>query len=270
MDERNFNHNISRSAKVITGVFIIAIGALLLLHNAGLNLPDWVISWHTFLMALGLYIGVRHQFKSNAWLVLFLIGAYFTIREIQEDFPKVQMIQSVFPVILVLSGLFLIFRPKTGNRQDYRSRRLLRRRNRFGFQPVPDANPENVNASEQFAAGAANPNDYLDSVNVFGGSHHAIYSKNFRGGDIIAIFGGCDVNLSQADFEGIITIEVIAIFGGTKIIVPPGWEVKSEVTAIFGGMDDKRAIQPLNDDQPKRLLIVQGLAMFGGVEIRNY
>ncbi|MCY1532439.1 Cell wall-active antibiotics response 4TMS YvqF [compost metagenome] len=116
----------------------------------------------------------------------------------------------------------------------------------------------------------AKNNDYIDSVNVFGGSHQAVYSKNFKGGEITAVFGGCDVNLTQADFEGEIKIEVTAIFGGAKIIIPPGWEVKSEVTAIFGGLDDKRAIQPLADDAPRKVLIIEGLALFGGVDIRNY
>ena len=57
---------------------------------------------------------------------------------------------------------------------------------------------------------------YLDSVNVFGGSHQTIYSKNFKGGEITAVFGGCDVNLTQADFEGVVAIDVTAIFGGAK------------------------------------------------------
>jgi len=62
---------------------------------------------------------------------------------------------------------------------------------------------------------------------------------------------------------------VTAVFGGAKIIVPPGWLVKSEVTAIFGGLDDKRSVQPLVD-VPTKILIIKGVAMFGGVDIRNY
>lgn len=110
----------------------------------------------------------------------------------------------------------------------------------------------NLNSTEQSDEGYVKTdiedNDILDSVNVFGGSHQRIFSKNFKGGDVIAIFGGCDINLTQADFTDTITLDVVAIFGGCKIIVPPGWEVKSEVTAIFGGMDDKRSVGPTATD----------------------
>ena len=77
------------------------------------------------------------------------------------------------------------------------------------------------------------------------------------------------MNLSQADFHETIVIEVVAIFGGVKIIIPPNWEVKSEVVAIFGGMDDKRAVTPFGDT-PKKIIIIKGVALFGGVNIRNF
>jgi len=106
-------------------------------------------------------------------------------------------------------------------------------------------------------------------VNVFGGSNQKIYSKNFKGGEVLAVFGGCDVNLSQADFQGTIVLDLIAIFGGVKIIVPSNWEVKSEVTAIFGGIEDKRATLAVLDE-PRKVLKLKGVAMFGGVDIRNF
>mgnify|MGYP003462789976 FL=1 len=77
------------------------------------------------------------------------------------------------------------------------------------------------------------------------------------------------MNLTQADFEGQVVIDVTAIFGGTKIIVPQGWHVKSEVTAIFGGLEDKRGIMPIAEGQNK-LLIIKGIALFGGVDIRSF
>ncbi|MBM3416907.1 MAG: hypothetical protein FJY20_10820 [Bacteroidetes bacterium] len=50
-------------------------------------------------------------------------------------------------------------------------------------------------------------------------------SKDFKGGDIVNIFGGTEFNLSQADIKGRVTLEVTTIFGGTKLIVPSHWEV---------------------------------------------
>ena len=114
-----------------------------------------------------------------------------------------------------------------------------------------------------------NANDYIDSVNVFGGSNQVVYSKNLKGGEITAVFGGGDINLTQSDFEGQIIIDVTAIFGGVKIVVPPTWQVKSEVTAVFGGVDDKRAIYPATE-QANKLIIIRGVVLFGGVEFKSY
>jgi len=169
---------------------------------------------------------------------------------------------------LVILGLYILLKPKTGFRHKAKWKNFYDE-----DQLVSGANASNPSPSASIDPNASQPSskgtDYVDSVNVFGGSHQAVYSKNFKGGEITAVFGGCDLNLTQADFEGEIRIEVTAIFGGAKIIVPPGWEVKSEVTAIFGGLDDKRSIQPTGEGK-KRLVIIEGLALFGGVDIRNY
>ena len=110
--------------------------------------------------------------------------------------------------------------------------------------------------------------DFLDSINFFAGSHLIVYSKNFKGGEVTSVFGGCDVNLSQADFEGQILLEVSAIFGGVKIIVPSGWQVKQEVTAIFGGFEDKRVMRA--PEESNKMLVIKGVALFGGVEIKSF
>jgi predicted membrane protein len=104
---------------------------------------------------------------------------------------------------------------------------------------------------------------------VFSGSKQHVYSKAFKGGEIVSIFGGCDLNLSQADFNNTVVLEVTAIFGGVKIVVPPTWTVKSDVTAIFGGLDDKRSVLSVTEE-PRKIIIIKGLALFGGVDIRNF
>ena len=49
MKDFNNNGNItSQSDKVITGIFIVAIGMLLLINNIWDGLPNWLFRWHTF------------------------------------------------------------------------------------------------------------------------------------------------------------------------------------------------------------------------------
>lgn len=93
-------------------------------------------------------------------------------------------------------------------------------------------------------------------------------SKSFKGGDVTTVLGGSEIDLSQADFTGTVRLEVTQIMGGTKIIVPPHWEVRSEITAIFAGFEDKRQ-QPAMTN-PEKVLIINGTSVLGGIELKNY
>jgi Cell wall-active antibiotics response 4TMS YvqF/Domain of unknown function (DUF5668) len=118
----------------------------------------------------------------------------------------------------------------------------------------------------------------LDDVNVFWGGRRRITSKNFMGGDIVAIFGGFEIDLTQADFSGNqIVIEVVTIFGGGEIRVPTNWEVIVDSVGIFGGTSDRTSHpQPQNQDAsraggavPVKRLIVKGVSIFGGLTLKN-
>ena len=65
-------------------------------------------------------------------------------------------------------------------------------------------------------------------------------------------------------------IEVFAMFGGWTLVVPPTWQVKTDVISIFGGISDKRMIGPENVRDNTQQLVVKGLVMFGGGEIKSY
>ncbi len=249
MQMKNLNNNPTN--RIWSGLIILTIGLVFLLRNFGFHLPYWVMSWPMLLIAISLYIGFKRNFKGGGWVVIFVIGAYFTIQDIGDfDFSKY-----FFAFIFILLGLYLIFKPKT----DFSCRSNKRKDDViFKEQEIPNASSEDVAAT-----------DILDAISVFGGTDQKVFSKNFKGGNVIAIFGGCDLNLTQADFQQMIVIEVVAIFGGVKIIVPPNWDVKSEVATIFGGLEDKRALTTYND-VTKKILVIKGVALFGGVSINNY
>ena len=272
MENYNSNGNkevVNNSGKVIAGLIIVIIGSLLLVNNIAFGLPSWIFYWSNILIIIGLFIGVKHNFKNGSGVILIIIGSFFTLKEALDnviDFDKIG-----WPALIMALGLFLILKPKS----DFDNRNKWKRKSdkwkaKFGEHDPFMANPaEDPNLNPNAEKKTSNL-DYLDSVNVFGGSHHKIFSKNFKGGDVIAIFGGCDINLTQADFVDTITLDVVALFGGCKIIVPPGWEVKSEVTAIFGGMDDKRTVGPVSTEGTRKIVIIKGVALFGGVDIRNF
>lgn len=242
-------------------------------NNFVMPLPRWIFSWHTFLIILGFFIGLKHGFRGPGWFIMMAIGAFFTLKDVAPFWGDIDRI--FWPSVLVLLGLFIIFKPKANycahrKRWHQRQDRWRRRQQRWVQESNPAFGFERAQPAGSSNADYESRNDYLDSVNVFGGSHQIVYSKNFKGGDVVAVFGGCDVNLTQSDFTGEIVLEVVAVFGGSKIIIPQSWVVKHEITAILGGVDDKRAIMPLPEGAPEKILIIRGLAMFGGIEIKNY
>ena len=268
----------NRIYRVGVGLLILLIGCNFLLNNFGIYTFEWLFSWHTFLLALGLIIGVKRNFTGGGWLALVLIGGYFTLQSITH----LHFGRFAIPVGLTILGLYLIFSPKLDRPRRRRFRNSVNdvSASTYPNSPADLSNSTAVNSTGNVADGPETsqaeylpPNfsdhDVIDSVNVFSGAHQNIVSKNLKGGEIVSVFGGCDLNLTQANFEGTIVIDVIAIFGGVKIIIPATWEVKNEVTAIFGGIDDKRALMPYQTEA-RKVLILKGLAMFGGVDIRNF
>lgn len=111
----------------------------------------------------------------------------------------------------------------------------------------------------------------LNEIAVFSGIEKRITGKHFSGGRMVAIFGGIEIDLWQAEMEGDeAVLQIDAIFGGVEIRVPDTWLVTSHGQGVFGGYNDSTRLRPATDpSQPKKTLVIRGAAIFGGVEIRN-
>ena len=92
-------------------------------------------------------------------------------------------------------------------------------------------------------------------------------SRDFRGGDLTAIMGGCDIDLREASIAGgEAVLEVFAMWGGITLRVPETWTVVNKVLPVLGGVDQKTRTSGAAVPQT---LVVRGAVLMGGVEIRN-
>jgi hypothetical protein len=66
-----------------------------------------------------------------------------------------------------------------------------------------------------------------------------------------------------------ILVEANALFGGVDLKVPENWNVTVRGSGIFGGYEDKTMDTRLAPDAKQPHLIVNGFAIFGGVNIQN-
>lgn len=128
-------------------------------------------------------------------------------------------------------------------------------------------------AFEQSRVGGATagaPVSALKEWVVFGGVESTLTAQDFQGGEVLALFGGCEIDLSKASMEGNqITIEAKAVFGGVKLRVPESWDVVLHGTPIFGGYEDNTRHPKVEGAENVKRLVIRGSAIFGGVEIRN-
>lgn len=235
-----------RKGSIWTGVFILLVGLAALMKASFTDLPDWLFSWPSFLIVFGFFIGIRHNFRGVAWFIMMVVGGVFLYERI---IPGLELRRYMWPLALIIVGLFFIIRPR---RQNWVN--MHEKKNDDADSGKPG------NWSEE---------DFVDSTSIFGGAKKNIISKSFKGGDLVNIFGGTDLDLTQADFTGTAVIELTTIFGGTKLIIPSNWSIKSDAVIIFGGIEDKRKMPAVNEN-PDKVLVLKGTVIFGGIDIKSY
>ncbi|RBQ16092.1 hypothetical protein DP939_32655 [Spongiactinospora rosea] len=136
---------------------------------------------------------------------------------------------------------------------------LLTRDLQPGGRPAPMPAP----GGAPFSYAPASDTDQDNVVAVFGGAHRKGNWRVRRRLLCTAIFGGIELDLSEATFESReVELRIFALFGGVEIRVPEGVEVRSEGSGIFGGFDVRGSSHP---DPSAPVLTVRGLALFGGV-----
>jgi predicted membrane protein len=219
------------------GVGLIILGFLFFLNSLDIldfSISRIIFSWPFFFLIIGVFIVINTN-KKLLGGILSGLGAVFIIPRI---FPNIDYDGTiVFAIIFISLGIYIIF-----NRVEKEKKAIENGRK-----------------------------DILDDVSIFGGGEKSITSDNFRGGSITSIFGGSEINLKGCKLsEGPNVIDVLCVFGGTTLIVPNDWNVIINVTPIFGGFSNKIIKDPSAAIDVNKTIIVKGLVIFGGGEIKSY
>ena len=130
------------------------------------------------------------------------------------------------------------------------------------------ARPGWLGARRRELAGAGPGNDsVVDGLGVLGGFQRRVTAQNFSGGNLTACFGGFNVDLTRAGISGErAVIDITACFGGGEIRVPNSWIVDLRGQGFFGAFQDESRQTPA---EGAKTLVVTGIALFGGVVIKN-
>jgi len=214
------------------GVLISVVGVLFTLDNLGfIEAGTYLRFWPVALIAVGLmklWSGGRGA--SLHGLIFFFAGVWLLL----ESLSIVTIsLWALWPVLLIIAGGSMVWRGING----------------------PACPREDTDTHST-----------VNAVAVLGGLNRRNNSRTFRGGDLTAVMGGCQIDLTNAALDGEAVIDVFAMWGGIEIRVPEDWTISGRVTPILGGYEDKT--HPPREAATQRL-VVRGIVIMGGVEIKN-
>lgn len=224
------------------GVLVIVAGLLLLARNTGFldaTVSRIVFSWEMLLIAIGV---VNIFWRQSLWSGIILIGVggfFLLVNFYHMPFDTWQIF---FPALIILVGLKMIFGTSRFEKGMFK-------------QPMFN----HTVGSE----------DFFEDIAIFGGGERKVVTPNFKGGRMVAMFGGSKVDLTHCNIApgDRPVIEVVSIFGGTALLVPSDWNVKVEVFNIFGGYADKRIASQVDFN---KTVIIKGVTIFGGGEVKSF
>jgi hypothetical protein len=222
--------------QLLLGVMVIVVGVTMTLENLGLLESErYFRFWPVGVMALGaLKIWHSRDGHGGAFsgFVLTTIGAWLLL----EKTALVRLsFWDMWPTLLVVFGAFLVWQGLSGSRV------------RSGT-PAPDENA------------------VVRAMAILGSVVRGNNSVAFRGGELTAVLGGCELDLRNASIDGEAVIDVFALWGGIEIRVPEDWTIDSRVTPVLAGVEDKT--RPARAASRHRL-VLRGFIVMAGVEIKN-
>ncbi len=113
----------------------------------------------------------------------------------------------------------------------------------------------------------------VNALAILGATRRTNQSRDFRGGDLAAFLGGCEVDLRQARIaDPPAVIDAFAMWGGVEIYVPRDWHVTVKGVPLLAGFEDNTEEHEEGGalaEEPRQELVVKGFAVMGGVEVKN-
>ena len=222
------------------GVLLTLVGTIFLLDNLGIiNGTQLFRFWPMLLVIAGLFNIVDRDRRSWGFILL-VVGAFLQLNQLGlAHFSWA----AFWPIILIAVGLLVLWNSLTSRKS-------------------PPASP----------AAGGDPRTTVNGAAIFSGLERRVTTQDFRGGHVTAIFGGIELDLSEANIQGDeATLEVNAIFGGAEIRVPNSWQISYSGSPVFGGVEDKTRVRSSDEVSASKtkVLNITGTVIFGGLEIKN-
>jgi predicted membrane protein len=215
------------------GFGVMAIGLLLTLDNFGLLQSRRFIRFWPVLLIVGGLAKLSLRLRSHArpaGMFMVVLGVVLLLVNLGALQPRLAV-----ALFLLVVGAAMVSRAKGA--------------------PVAISPAPRLDAGRQ-----------LDVSTFMGSVQRAMSAQDFRGGHASAVMGVCEIDLTKASIEAEeVVVDVFTFWGGVELKVPADWMVESRGTALLGAFEDTS--RP--PDTVHKKLIVTGIAVMGGVEVKN-
>lgn len=278
---------------IYVGALIVAIGLILLLDQLGYVSAAYIFRffWPAIFIFFGTELAVCRNNPSRRIIGILLVSFGVLLLFGSLGILRVGL-YTMWPMLLIVWGIWVIARA-FGREDAWKARirdAIHDRRDEWKAKMKDtigqkfDNSPGNpTQTHSDFAdgikstiqngwsswTGNESSDAEFDHVAIFGGVKQRISVKNFRGGRLLAICGGFDIDLTRADIDGqSAVIDANALMGGGEIRVPDSWIVELRGVPLLGGYSDETH-QTIADSNTAKRLIIKGVACMGGVVIKN-
>ena len=225
---------------IIWGIAIIALGVIFGGNAIGLfNFNVFFDGWWTLFIIVPSVISLIFE-KEKLSSLGFLAAGIILLLAAQDVFSYDVAWKAILAVALIIVGLTIIvksiFHSSNGKEVEEKIKHL-----------------ESDKAMDSQMA-------------IFSGSDRVYNNEAFTGSNLVAVFGGVDLDLRNASFNKDTVIKAFCLFGGIDIKVPKDVQVQIRSGFIFGGISDDRKDK---SSKGKYTIYVDAAGGFGGISIND-
>lgn len=226
-----------KSTKVLWGIVLILLGIVFALNALGITqISVFFDGWWTLFIVVPSLVGIFTERDKTGNIIALIVGVFLFL--CCRDIISFKLLwKLLFPAIIIIIGIKLIFGGVTGKKTNEVIKRL------------------NAQNGDKCSCNAVFSGSKMD----FDGT------QEFKGAELNAVFGGVDLDLRRAAINSDCVINASAIFGGIDIRLSDNVNVRVQSTSLFGGVSNKK---PLTEIADAPTVYINATCMFGGVDIK--
>ena len=225
---------------IIWGVAIIALGVILGGNALGaFNIDIFFKGWWTLFIIVPSFISLITE-KQRLTSLVFLAAGVLLLLAAQDVFTYEVAGKTSLAVALVAAGLAIIIKGIFRSNND---KEVEKKVEKLGNDKVMDS-----------------------QMAIFSGTDRVYKGEVFSGANLVAVFGGAELDLLDAKFEKDTVIKAFCLFGGIDIRVPEGVQVKIKSSYVFGGATDDRKGET---GKGKYTIYIDANGGFGGISVND-